>query len=100
MKEQTAWRTVQLFLDDYGVSEVEVEQENHDIRCTCKDFAKGRARSCQHTDFVQAEMLDNDGAYPVQLGASAPDIPWNIMDDASAFRQFIIKYSIVKVLGE
>jgi hypothetical protein len=100
MKEQTDWRTVQLFLDQNGVSEVEVEQENHDIRCTCREYSKGRARTCQHTIYVQSEMIDNDGAYPVHLGSTAPDIPWNIMDDAEAFRAFIIKYSVVKVLGE
>jgi len=35
------WRTIQLFLEEYGIVEVELDQDNNQkVRCTCPPFSK------------------------------------------------------------
>jgi hypothetical protein len=93
-----AWRTVQLFLEDYGVVEVEVDQENHNkARCTCQGFQ--RLAKCKHIKFVKDAMEENDGHYSIQIPV---DVDENIaiaaMKSAESFRDFVIKYGKVEVI--
>lgn len=101
MKENTMthdWRTVQLFIGDNGISEVEVDSLNSkNVRCTCTgSAATGR---CPHVKYVKNTMLKNDGHYtvsiPVELDEEEVEIA---MKTAESFREFIIRYGKVEVL--
>lgn len=95
---ETNWRTVQLFLEDYGVVELEVDREdNSTIRCNCIDFS--RFSKCKHTNFAQTNMAENNGHFSI-------DIPIVVdeneaiaaMHESSLFRAFVLKYGKVKVI--
>ncbi len=101
MKETTMdikWRTVQIFLEDYGVAEVEVNQENNQqARCTCPGFSKsGR---CKHTKHVKDVMSENDGHYSIHIPMEVDEEEAiRAMHDGDLFRSFVIKYGKVEVI--
>jgi hypothetical protein len=92
------WRTVQLFLGDDGVCEVEVDSENSTkVRCSCKAFSK--SARCKHSKFVRAKLLDNDGHYAIQIPVDISDEEAFIaMSSNESFREFILKYGKVEVI--
>lgn len=92
------WRTVQLFLEEYGVCEVEVDQENNQkARCTCPGF--NRTGRCKHVKHVRDMMNANDGHYSIHIPVEVEEEEAiNAFADASKFRDFIIKYGKVEVI--
>jgi hypothetical protein len=97
LKESTLlhdWRTIQLFLGEDGVAEVEVDSLNPiNIRCTCP-----KAR-CAHVKFVKKEMQGNHGQYTVSIPVEVEDgVAEEAMTDAKSFRDFIIRYGKVEVI--
>ena len=92
------WRTVQLFLDDNGISEVEVDASKPGTaRCDCRQF-KAKTK-CDHVKFIKKIMDENDGHYTVHIPVEIEDEEAELaMSDAAAFRHFIIKYGKVEVL--
>ncbi len=101
MKDATMlsdWRTVQLFLSEDGIAEVEVDAlRPYQARCNCKaGAAKGK---CAHIKRVREVMDANNGHYtvhiPVEIEEEEADLA---MEDAESFRKFIIKYGKVEVL--
>lgn len=94
----TEWRTIQLFLDEDGIAEVEIDYHNRKkVRCNCKDFS-GLAK-CKHAKFVRNEMEKNGGAYKLNVPEEADeDEVYEALDDPEAFRQVIIKYGKVLVI--
>lgn len=92
------WRTVQLFLEENGVFEVQVDSINKMlVRCTCRG-AKPQAK-CAHAKFVRDNMLENDGHYSVHISAEIDEeLALEAMDNAESFRDFIIKYGKVEVI--
>jgi len=101
MKEATMsadWRTVQLFLTDTGVAEVEVDSNNPAmVRCNCKGVSV--ANRCAHTKHVKKIMDDNDGNYTISVPDSIDEEEAFVaMADSAAFRAFVIKYGKVEVI--
>lgn len=95
---KSSWRTVQMFVEESGVFEVEVDSESKNkVRCTCGPF-KNSSR-CKHSKFVKAAMDDNNGHYTIQVPVEIDDIEAMVaMESAEAFREFIIKYAKVETL--
>jgi hypothetical protein len=92
------WRTVQLFLESFGVVEVEVDQDNHSkIRCTCPVFNK--QAKCKHVRHVKDVMNDNNGHYSIQIPVDVDEtLAITAMKTAEGFRDFVIKYGKVEVI--
>ena len=92
------WRTVQLFLGNEGVSEVQIDAENSTkVRCSCSAFSK--AARCKHARFVKTQIGNNDGHYSIQVPLDISDeYAITAMSSADAFREFIIKYGKVEVI--
>ncbi|CAB4123902.1 hypothetical protein UFOVP45_54 [uncultured Caudovirales phage] len=92
------WRTVQLFLEDDGVCEVEVDADNHDtIRCTCKSYKS--SSKCKHSKYVRKSMEENNGAYSIRINNDVPeDEALQAMSNSVTFRDFVIKYAKVEVI--
>lgn len=92
------WRTVQMFVEEAGVFEVEVDSSNKTkVRCTCPAF-KNSSR-CKHSKFVKSAMDENNGHYTIQVPVDIEDDEAAIaMDSAEAFRSFIIKYAKVETI--
>lgn len=101
MKESTMihdWRTVQLFLNEQGVAEVEVDSLNaKNVKCTCPtDKAVSR---CAHVKYVKKNMQENDGHYTVSIPVEIEEEEaLEAVASSAAFREFIIKYGKVEVL--
>lgn len=100
MKESTMihdWRTVQLFLEQSGVVEVEVDSLNvKNVRCTC---SSSLIKPCAHVKFVKKNMQENDGHYTVSIPVEVDDEDAAAAtSSAEAFRNFIIKYGKVEVI--
>jgi hypothetical protein len=92
------WRTVQLFLSEDGVAEVELDADNPTkLRCTCKRFE--RASSCKHIAFVRKSMDENEGHFLIQIPQDVPDDEAiEAMREYDSFRNFVIKHCKVEVL--
>lgn len=92
------WRTVQLFLSDDGVAEVQVDSDNHaKVRCTCPSF-QNSAR-CKHSRYVKNAMAANEGHYAILIPEEvSEEEALAAMDDSEAFRQFVIRHARVEVL--
>lgn len=90
------WRTVQLFLGENGVCEVEVDSNKpSNIRCNCKE---GSTR-CAHVKHVRKIMDENDGHYTISVPAEIDEMEALVaMSSAEDFRKFIVKYGKVEVL--
>lgn len=92
------WRTVQLFLSENGIAEVEIDSENSSkVRCSCPDFQKN-AR-CKHQRRVKTMIAENHGHYTVMVPEEiSEEVALNAMSDSKAMRDFIIKYAKIEVL--
>lgn len=92
------WRTVQMFLEDYGVVETQIDSENTSrVRCSCPSF--GKSARCKHSRYVR-EKLTVNGHYPITIPS---DIDYDDVAEAlktpEGFRSFIIHYNKVKVIA-
>lgn len=92
-----AWRTVQMFLTQSGVYEVEINTESHDVRCSCYNY---RTRfTCAHEKYVDKYARENGGTYPVKISSRATEEEAEeAQHSPEAFRDFILKYGKVEVL--
>jgi hypothetical protein len=92
------WRTVQLFLDDSGVSEVEIDAEDStNVKCSCKVFF--RSSRCKHSKYVRNEIENNYGNYAIKVPVDIDDEEaLEAMSSSETFREFIIKYGKVEVI--
>ena len=95
---EAEWRTIQLFLEDYGVVETEMDYYNRKkIRCNCKDFSS--VAKCKHVTFVRVELDKNHGAYSIKVPDHVDDdVAYDALENPEAFRSFIIKYGKILVL--
>lgn len=92
------WRTVQLFLSEDGIAEVEIDSDNSSkVRCSCPEFR--RNARCKHQRKVKASIAENHGHYTVMVPEEIPEeVALNAMSDSRAMREFIIKYAKIEVL--
>ena len=92
------WRTIQLFLEEYGIVEVELDQENNQrVRCTCPPFSK--VARCKHTKYVKDSMEKNDGHYAIKIKADVDEKEaFKAMSNGESFRDFVVKYAKVEVI--
>jgi hypothetical protein len=92
------WRTVQFFLGEEGVSEVEVDSENTSkTRCSCRSFQM--TARCKHVKFVKGRMEDSEGHYNIVIPEDVPDSAAVLaVQTPEAFRTFIMKYGKVEVI--
>jgi hypothetical protein len=91
------WRTVQLFLTEDYIAEVEVHSATKEIRCNCPVSKK--RKSCSHIKYVKAEMKNSDGNYTIKIPTHVDeDLVEMALEDAEMFRQFIIDYGKVEVI--
>jgi hypothetical protein len=92
------WRTLQMFLSEDGVHEVEADVDDYaQMRCDCSDFK--RSKKCKHTRLVKRRIDINGGTYAIKISDSVPD---EAVDQAmlspEAFRQFLITHAKVEFL--
>lgn len=99
IKMEAEWRTIQLFLEEYGVVETEMDYHNRKkIRCNCKDFTS--LAKCKHVKFVRIELEKNNGAYSIKVPDDVDDEEaFDALEDPQLFRTFIIKYGKVLVIS-
>ena len=92
------WRTVQFFLEDYGVVELEIDRENNSlVRCNCADF--NYSASCKHSKHSQKIMAENKGHYSIDVSVGVDEEEAILaMRERSLFRAFVIKYGKVLVI--
>jgi hypothetical protein len=93
-----SWRTVQIFLEEYGVVEAEVDQDNHQkVRCSCPVFQRGA--KCKHTKYVKEVMSRNNGHYSIQIHANVDEkTAFAAMNSSEEFHDFVVKYAKVEVI--
>jgi hypothetical protein len=92
------WRTVQMFLSDDGVHEVQLDvYDNRNMKCTCKRFKT--FKKCKHTNWIDNEILQSGGHFSIQINADIPEEEADAaFDDPKAFRDFVVKYGKVEVI--
>ena len=92
------WRTIQLFLSDDGVHEVEIVVDDYrKMRCTCSYYKTGKR--CKHIRHIRAQIDKNGGDYSIK-------IPEYLSDDElheallspESFRELLIHHSHIEVL--
>lgn len=94
------WRTVQVFLSEKGIHEVELNTaKSLRIRCNCASFK--RFFPCVHAKYVKEQITKSpDG---ISYSVSIPDVldddeSLYALDDPKLFREFILKYGKVLVI--
>jgi hypothetical protein len=92
------WRTVQLFLSDDGVHEVQLDlEDNRNQRCTCKKFQS--FKNCRHVKWVEEAILEAGGHFSVEISTEIDDDEAvDAFDTPEKFRNFIIRYGRVEVI--
>lgn len=97
---QIEWRTIQFFLEEEYICEVEIDsKELKKLRCSCPAFQK--SAKCKHTKYCRSVMDadDNDGHYPLRVSdPEAVQKAKESVKDPEDFRDFIIKYAKVEVI--
>jgi hypothetical protein len=98
MNMSAEWRTLQLFLDNDGVCEVEADYEDYEImKCSCGAFAI--SRKCKHLRYVRREIVRNGGKYSIKISADIDDEDIvDAMKTAASFREFVLRYAKIEVL--
>jgi hypothetical protein len=92
------WRTVQLFLGEDGVCEVELDlSDNRNVRCSCaRSSLFGK---CKHIKFIENAIESSGGQYSIQVPNHVDELEAALaFDDAESFREFVVKYAKVEVL--
>jgi hypothetical protein len=92
------WRTVQMFLSDDGVHEVQTDVDDYaKMMCTCAVFKS--SKKCKHTRYVKRRIDLNGGSYAIRI---PDDVSDNEVDEAmmsaDAFRSFVIHHAKVEFL--
>jgi hypothetical protein len=92
------WRTVQFFLSDEGVHEVEADAEEYKrMRCTCDVYKQGKR--CKHVRYVKNIIEENNGVFSVRLPEDVSDETIKTaMEDADLFRDLLLHHAPIQVL--
>jgi hypothetical protein len=93
------WRTIQIFLSDDFVCEVQVDTDNHKkMRCSCPIFS--RVGRCKHVRFVKNAAENNSGHYSIMVTGddATEEAVIEASKDSKKFRDFIIKHAVIEVL--
>lgn len=92
------WRTVQLFLSEDGVHEVELDiQDNRRMRCSCSRFSK--FNKCKHIKWIDNKIIEHGGHYNIQVPSQVDEMEAVFaFDSAESFREFVVKYAKIEVL--
>lgn len=92
------WRVVQLFLDENGIHEFELDiDDNRHVRCSCTKFQK--KGDCKHAKWMDESIMDNGGHYTIQVPDTIDEVEAALaLDDADEFRDFVIKYGKIEVV--
>jgi len=92
------WRTMQLFLSEDGVHEVEVtSDDSKKLRCTCRIYKQGKR--CKHMRYVREKMEQNNGNYSIFIPDTVTDEEIDLAASSpKAFRDMLIKYSPIEFL--
>jgi hypothetical protein len=92
----TDWRTLQFFISENGVHEVEGDLDNaKQIRCNCFKFSK--RRSCVHVKHVKRMIKESNGNFTIITGKNVTDEDVsNAFSDKEVFRNLILKYSPIE----
>lgn len=92
------WRTIQIFLSNDGVHEVEMfTNDPRKMRCTCPVYKQGKR--CKHIRHIRGIMEHNGGDYSVMIPdtLSEAEIEQAILEP-DTFREFLVKYSKIEVI--
>jgi hypothetical protein len=94
------WRTVQVFLSEKGVYEVEISVSGKvKVRCNCPSFK--RLFPCVHANYVRKDIDKSpDGlSYSVSIPADVDDDEsLDALNDPMKFREFVLRHGKVIVL--
>lgn len=95
---ESDWRTIQIFLSDDGVHEVEmVMTDSKKMRCTCAIYKQGKR--CKHIRHIRSKMEENDGDYSVMIPDTLTEqqIEQALLHP-DTFRDFLVRYSKIEVI--
>ncbi len=92
------WRTVQLFLSEDGVHEVELDlDDNRRMRCSCPKYS--RISKCKHIKWIDNKIIEQGGHYNIQVPSEVDELEARFaFDSAETFREFVLKYAKIEVL--
>jgi hypothetical protein len=94
------WRTLQIFLSNQGVHDVEGNTEDSKmLRCNCPHFS--RSGRCKHVKFVKDKMEASDGHYSIEMNendAPPEDVVLEAIKNAKSFRALLVRYADIEVI--
>ena len=78
------WQTVQLFINDSGVTSVEIRPRDMTLRCGCRQFRT--RKKCRHSQFV-VKRLTPDRVYHADVLPNSP--PY---DKSENMRDYLLRH--------
>lgn len=92
------WRTVQFFIGQEGVSEVELDaNDSSKVRCSCSKYAL--SSRCKHTKFVKDRISKASGEYEVSIPEDVPDEEtFEAITSHETWRAYVLRYGEIEVV--
>lgn len=92
------WRTIQFFIEEAGIFEVEMDYENSKkVRCNCPDFQL--SARCKHQKWVKARIAENEGQFSLEVPDDLDDdLLDEVLSTAEGFRQFVLRHGEIEVI--
>jgi hypothetical protein len=92
------WHSLQFFLSDDGVHEVQADTDNYKkLRCDCSVYKTGRR--CVHVRYVRNLITEKNGSYSITIPEDRSDAEIeDAKKSAEAFRSFLIHNARIEVI--
>lgn len=92
------WHSLQFFLSDDGVHEVQADTDNYKkLRCDCSVYKSGKR--CVHVRYVRSRIAEKNGSYSITIPEDMDEEEIEkAKSSADAFRSFLIHNARVEVV--
>ena len=92
MEDSIIWRTIQFFIGEEGVNEVQVDDADPTVlRCSCVVFTK--TARCKHVKWIRQKTREAGGHFNIKIPSDIPnEVAEAAMKDPTEFRKFLLKY--------
>jgi len=97
-KPMAEWRSLQFFLSDDGVHEVQANPDNYkQLKCDCHVYKSGKR--CAHVRYVRDQITSKNGSYSITIPEhiSDEDIQ-RASESADSFRNLLIHNARIEVI--
>jgi hypothetical protein len=97
-KPVAEWRSLQFFLSEDGVHEVQADPDNYKrLKCDCDVYKTGKR--CAHVRYVRQQIISKNGSYSITIPEHVSDEEIErASESAASFRNLLIHNARIEVI--